>query len=186
MTSAGAFERINVYQVIRDVVQSITEDKDGFIWLGTRRGAAKMDPSTYKVSVFTEQDGLGGNNIYRVYRDSKDNLWFAIVGGEITRYDGEEFRRFGEADSVTDNIFLSVTEDLSGNMWFGSYGGGLYKYNGTEFKNFSSTKGESFETPFAIVADSKNNIWYGTSHGVEKYDQENNKFIELMRHFKES
>jgi streptogramin lyase len=172
----GKFERINIETVIQDVIYSIGEDKDGNIWIGTRIGAAKLNRKTNKLIVYTDKDKLGGNNVYKIHKDKKGMLWFAILGGNLTSYDGEKFKTYGEKEGLKSQFVLSIGEDSKGNLWFGTYAGGLYKYDGKSFTNFNKDNGMSSETPYAIVADPDDNIWLGTSYGIEKYDQSKNTF----------
>ncbi|MFH1321935.1 MAG: two-component regulator propeller domain-containing protein [Bacteroidota bacterium] len=166
-----------------NTINTINIDDDGDLWLGTKKGLARFDPKNSSFITYSMRDGLGGNNIYRIFNDSKGNLWFGILGGNLTKYDGNSFTIFDESDGIKHNFILSITEDNSGNLWLGAYGGGLYKYDPEEkeqgggiFTNYSKKHGLSSESPSSIICDNENNIWIGTSKGIDKFDQQNNTF----------
>lgn len=175
-TPRGEFQLIDISSQFKEVIFSIAEDDEGYLWLGTRSGAARIDKKTNQLSVFTEEDGLGGNNIYKIIKDDNGTLWFAVVGGNLTSYDGNEFRQYDETDGLNHKLVLSIAKDGLGNIWLGCYTGGLYKYDGDRFINFNKDSGMKSETPYSIIADDNNNIWYGTTYGLEKYDQSQGTF----------
>jgi len=163
----------NEQNMLKDVsVFSICSDKFGNLWFGTRLGACKYDKQSNSFQLFSTDDGLGGNNIYRIFRDSKGNLWFGALGGSLSMYDGTSFKRFNESSGIKHRFILCITEDKKGNLWFGVYGGGIYKYDGTQFINYTIEHGLSSPSPYAMIADKENNIWIGTTNGIDKFEPE--------------
>lgn len=174
---SGKFQKINIQSVLQDIIFCMQDDDQGYLWLGTRAGAARLNKQTLSLDFFSEKEGLGGNNVLKITKDTKGNLWFACSGGYLTKYDGENFTKYTEEDGVKPFI-LCVTADKLGNIYFGGYTSGLYKYDGTEFTNYTSAEsGLRAETPYALIADDENNIWIGTSYGVEKFDPRTEKFF---------
>ena len=175
-TLRGKYEKINIEAHIDDVIYSICEDNLGNIWLGTRSGAARINKETHEMSVFTEEDGLGGNNIYKIIKDTEGTMWFAVLGGNLSSYKNEKFRVYGEEDGLVHQLVLSLAPDSKGNIWIGCYTGGLYKYDGKTFHNYNKTHGMKSETPYSIIADDKDNIWFGTTYGIEKFNTSDSSF----------
>ena len=77
-------------------------------------------------------------------------MWFAVLGGSLTSYDGENFRIYEEKDGINHRVVISLALDNKGDIWVGCYTGGLYHYNGKEFENFNYEQGMKSETPYAI------------------------------------
>jgi len=50
----------------------VTQDVDHFIWIGTNTGVYKYDG--YSFTHFTSADGLGDNEILRIYQDKKKRI----------------------------------------------------------------------------------------------------------------
>ncbi|NJN42671.1 MAG: hypothetical protein HC811_10995, partial [Flammeovirgaceae bacterium] len=80
-------------------VNVVTEDANGYLWIGTHGGGlARFDGKEFKV--YTTRDGLLSNIIHFIKIDSQSNLWIVHPRG-ISRYDGLEFKKFNQPDSNT-------------------------------------------------------------------------------------
>jgi signal transduction histidine kinase/ligand-binding sensor domain-containing protein/DNA-binding NarL/FixJ family response regulator len=64
-----------------NVVTSIYQDYNGFMWFGTYDGLNRYDGYGFKIfrNKIGDKNSLGNNNIYTIEGDSKHNLW---VGGQ--------------------------------------------------------------------------------------------------------
>jgi ligand-binding sensor domain-containing protein len=56
-------------------VYTITQDKQGFIWLGTEAGVSRFDGTHFKN--FTTRDGLPDLEVIKMFGDSKGRVWMA-------------------------------------------------------------------------------------------------------------
>ncbi len=175
-TLRGKYEKINIEAHVHDVIYSIAEDNEGNIWLGTRSGAARINKETHKMSVFTEEDGLGGNNIYKIIKAKDGTVWFAVLGGKLSSFKDGEFRVYDEKDGLNHQLVISLAPDERGNIWIGCYTGGLYMYDGKTFTNYNKSDGMKSETPYSIIADRNGNIWFGTTYGIEKLNIKDTSF----------
>src|SRR5688572_13622504 len=73
-------------------VSSLLEDKNGYLWIGTKGGGlARFDGREFKV--YTTLDGLLTNFVSGLDIDAEENLWILHPNG-ISRYDGLTFTRF--------------------------------------------------------------------------------------------
>lgn len=68
------------------------------------------------INISTEQ-GLPSNEIYCVFKDSKQYIWLASDQG-VVRMNGETKEVL---DTLPDNTVFKIREDLSGRIWFFSY-----------------------------------------------------------------
>lgn len=62
----------------------ITQDKDGFIWVGTEAGVSRFDGAHFRN--FTTKDGLPDLEILQIFGDSKGRVWMAPFRKEICFY----------------------------------------------------------------------------------------------------
>ncbi|MCE3225878.1 MAG: hypothetical protein K0S32_429 [Bacteroidetes bacterium] len=83
-------------------VWSITDDKDGNLWIGTiDAGVWKYDTHPNgsagrgeRLTNYTTQNGLGSNFIWTIFRDKNDCLWFGTDGSGVYTLDDKTFKRF--------------------------------------------------------------------------------------------
>lgn len=80
----------------------VTMDKFGRIYATTGRGINRIEPETNRVKIFTQNDGLPGNNIERCYADVNGNLWFSSTNSLI------KFTPEAEKVSVPPPIFIDA------------------------------------------------------------------------------
>ena len=71
-------------------VWSITDDKEGNLWIGTiDAGVWKFDGKT--LTNYTTKDGLGIDFITTIYKDKNDGLWFGTDGFGVYTFHGKTF-----------------------------------------------------------------------------------------------
>jgi len=67
-------------------ISAIAEDSSGNLCLGSN-GKGAFVGKAGRFTNFTTRDGLADNMVISIFKDSKDNLWFATAGG-VSRYSG--------------------------------------------------------------------------------------------------
>jgi hypothetical protein len=114
-------------------INAITEDKDGYYWLGRNDGGIiKLDPKTLEpVDTFSKKRlGVPSDIIVGSYASSDGSLWFGTYEGGLLKYKNGEWKNYRTTDPgsamVTNNIW-GITEDRWGNIWLGVLGGGAVR-----------------------------------------------------------
>ncbi len=107
----------------------VTQDKDGFIWVGTVDGLNRFDGYTFKVYRKNPIDtsSLRSNLINCLYTDSNGNLWIGTYGGGLSVYDKEKDNFYTYLKFLNNNI-NSITEDKHRRLWVGTTLG-LYMFD---------------------------------------------------------
>ena len=96
-------------------ILGISEDGKGNIWLGTDGGGVAIWNGT-SFKILTRADGLAGNVVFRVFRDSQDRLWACASDG-LSLYDGSRFRSADMALGIAGQSVYEILEDASGRLW---------------------------------------------------------------------
>lgn len=161
-----------------NMVTGCVQDKDGYIWIGTRDGLNRFDGYTFKVFRHDAEsaNSLGSNWISSLACDSVGNLWVGTLSG-LYKYlpQNESFLHvpFTTNKSIDDFKF-----DKENNLWM-LLEGSLIKYNpqNEDFKIFTHHGGQAY-TSFCITADDQ--IWIGDTQGdISLFDPE----VESMKIF---
>ncbi|GJQ21229.1 MAG: hybrid sensor histidine kinase/response regulator [Bacteroidia bacterium] len=99
-----------------DYIICMMQDRHGFLWFGTDRGASRYDGRTFKT--FTVADGLGSNFVRRIFEDREGNIWFGLIEGGIARFTGTRIQRYTTADGLSSNNVLAIAQDHEGRLYF--------------------------------------------------------------------
>jgi ligand-binding sensor domain-containing protein/class 3 adenylate cyclase len=93
----------------------VMEDAEGNIWLGTDGGGvSRYNGSSFRT--MTTAEGLSGNVVFRIFRDSKDRLWFCSSEG-LNLYADGKFHRADNPIGVEGQSVFEVLEDFSNRLW---------------------------------------------------------------------
>jgi ligand-binding sensor domain-containing protein len=70
-------------------VNTITQDKTGFIWFGTEDGLSRFDGYNFKIYRHDPSDSntLSNNSIWALLEDSKGNIWIGTKDGTVNIFD---------------------------------------------------------------------------------------------------
>lgn len=74
-------------------VWSITDDKQGNLWIGTIDAGVWMFDGN-NLTNYTTKDGLGTDAIWTIFKDKNDNLWFGTDGFGVYTFNGKSFEKF--------------------------------------------------------------------------------------------
>lgn len=109
-------------------VSCVTQDKYGFIWVGTSYGLNRFDGYQF-VKYFTEANdtaSLVSNEVSNFLVDGQDRLWIGCRKGLVRYcYENDSFRRYDFPGGITPRV-TALVEDKAGNVFIGTSGYGLY------------------------------------------------------------
>lgn len=132
-----------------DNITTISESKDGNIWVGTFSGALDVfDKITHKFTHIALKDTLGNPNKYtiNVIREVQNNVFLiGLDGGGIIQYDhkkGTQTTLRKENSELPNNYINCIAREKAGDgLWIGTHQGIiLYKPESASFKKFRSLK----------------------------------------------
>ncbi len=170
----GLWQTYSVIDGLPDeTVRVIYQDKSGYIWIGTVKGAVRYDGQTF--THFTSADGLPHDHILAIAEDAAGRLWFGTVGG-AAYYDGQSFTRFTIRDGLPDNHVRDFAVDANGDLWMAT-GRGAVRYDGKHFTPFGMEDGLVGNSIQYIFANRAGNLWFGigrweavSGNGVSRFD----------------
>jgi ligand-binding sensor domain-containing protein/signal transduction histidine kinase len=122
------------------------------------------------VRIYTTADGLAGNTIDRIVRDSRGYLWFCTREG-ISRFDGYQFRNFG-ADQGLPAPDNDLVETPSGD-YFIATGDGIARFRPSDPNSrftILRLNGPLRHPIQSLAADPAGGLWVGTTDGLYHLD----------------
>ena len=153
-----------------NTIESVIQDKNGFIWLGTENGLNRYDAyqfRTYK-NLSQEPHSLSNNYINSLFVDSQKQLWILTANGlNLYKEETDSFEQHFIKNTIGDNNFLCMTEDSKGQLWL-SCNKGIYSFNKQTklFQRFTPTdelsKNWNLITFTKLLVDKKGNLWIGS------------------------
>lgn len=106
------------YTVNDGLVQSqalaITQDRDGYLWIGTQGGLSRYDGKRF-IS-FAEAGGLASNIVFSLCAAPDGRLWAGTDKG-IAVYDKNGFRQINVSNDPQQNIIATVLATSSGRVY---------------------------------------------------------------------
>jgi signal transduction histidine kinase/ligand-binding sensor domain-containing protein len=161
------------------------QDREGQWWIPTGDGLCRYPQvnsmeelaRTKPKAVYTTRDGLSANEVFRLFEDSRGDLWISTLGNSkatLTRWERttERFHQYGVAQGIPASAPSAFCEDASGNIWMGFYGGGLYRYASGRFEMVGGSVTVGFIRD--LYLDRTGRLWAATDLiGIIRIDSPN-------------
>jgi signal transduction histidine kinase/ligand-binding sensor domain-containing protein len=173
--------------LVGNFINSIFEDKTGFLWVATDKGLYRYDGSNlllytningdYLISDMKE-DTLGQIWMARIYNQGGQKISMDVIDPKngIIKHLADS-NGFGEVGTV------NMLVDDKWRIWMTANSGVfIIDENSGTIKKFTRAQGLSGKSPNAIIQDNKNNIWISTFiNGVNILDIKNGKIKYLNK-----
>jgi signal transduction histidine kinase/DNA-binding response OmpR family regulator/ligand-binding sensor domain-containing protein len=184
-TQNFVFDKITTREGLsQNDVNTIYQDKNGFLWIGTNDGLNRYDGYNFKTFRINPKGGSGikSNLIFDITEDPSGNLWMATSDEGVCKFDvkTEEFTIFeNTAESphlLQTNQITKVFASKNGTVWVGSALGMdiIEQKNGQYLvKKFHliASQNENGGSVTAIQEDDYGRIWIGTRDGVQVFSE---------------
>ena len=142
-------------------VQSIDEDENGGIWIGTNQGVSYFDGNSW---VSYSSPDLHWSGVNATAFDSNGDKWFASPLGGITHFDGTTFTVYDTSDGLLSQNVTALLIDNQDNKWIGT-GSGMSVLNASNTSFTQHTRMYIMPPPDTlnpvvdIAMDSYGRIW---------------------------
>ena len=135
--------------------QVTLQARNGEWWVGTSEGLYRYAPTDHfaqlkaarPLAVYTMKDGLSALLVFRLFEDSRGNIWVATIHpitSGLARWEPlsrhmHDLTRSPGLPSFKDDVPHSFAEDRSGSVWVG-FNSGLARYAGGKSPFFPRTR----------------------------------------------
>ena len=164
--------------------QMALQDRVGEWWIATGEGLYRF-PKLNRIedlahvkpkAIYTKKDGLIDDAPWRVFEDSRGDIWLATAQPDwsgVTRWERstETFHHYSRISELPSTGWASAfEEDVAGNVWIG-IGGILVRYSNGHFRSFAGTEGSPTGTIHSLHRDKLGRLWIGSdTSGVGRID----------------
>lgn len=170
------------------IVNDVTQDNDGFLWIATKNGLFRYDGYDFKHYRRTKTDTalLPFNNVHQLFFSQHTNVLWTSHNGRFAGIKNEKkYTAFGKLSEREFQLYSKINEDVQGNMWIMSYGEGIFRYNTQKNDfDFSSDKEQtdllSLNTG-DLIADKNKNIVIVNEYQIAIFDSSANNFVTLYK-----
>jgi signal transduction histidine kinase/ligand-binding sensor domain-containing protein len=144
------------------LANSIVEDREGNIWIGTNgSGAAQMHARSHRI--FLQRSGVHADSVSSLAEDAHGQIWVANRSAGlhvVVPATGEVTRVQTEAAAIPVDV---VTVSPAGEVWFGGVRSGLWRIHkpGTEPLRIPAPS----EGVNALLATRSGSVWFATTLG---------------------
>ncbi|RJP66161.1 MAG: hypothetical protein C4539_11645 [Ignavibacteriales bacterium] len=174
-------------------ITSLVPDKNSTVWIGTYgKGLFKATLNSENEISFTAYQSnslyagsLPDNRIERIYEDKTGDLWLAVYGGRLCKFDkkNEEFNVFNLASlkelKTSGQQILSICDVTNDELWIGTSGNGLIKFNkkNGKFYKVQNPILQLCKSIYGILPDENSNLWLSTESGIKKFNLINKSIV---------
>ena len=159
--------------------QTAFQDHAGEWWIPTGQGLCRFAKANRAAqlagrrptAVYTTRDGLPANDIFRLFEDSRGDIWISVTGqihALLTRWERATgtFHVFAETDGLPKlQSATAFAEDRSGQIWVGYYSGHLARFRNGHFALYSEADGLPGGRISALHLDHAGRLWIATNRG---------------------
>jgi ligand-binding sensor domain-containing protein/signal transduction histidine kinase len=148
----------------QNTVHSITQAKDGYVWIATEEGLARFDGIRFTVFDKQNTPELKSNDIRVLLEDKRGALWIGTADGLVRLLDAK-FTAFTTRDGLPSNVIDALCEDQNGSLWVAT-AAGIARFGDNVFTSQSELPKEGVRTLFV---DREGALWIAASAGLARY-----------------
>ncbi len=146
-------------------LHAILQDRQCMIWIGTEKGLARYDGSSWQEVPLTSGDTA--YHVSSLFEDMASRIWIGTASGRIFYLDpARKVHSFEVEEGHPEKPVTAITQDNQGNIWFATYGEGAYVYTGRRMYNIGEDDGLKGSDVYAMTFTPAGEIWLGTDDGI--------------------
>jgi ligand-binding sensor domain-containing protein len=143
----------------RDSIASLYKDREGYLWVGTRRAGIKRLGPQGDVSSYGRANGLSSNEISSILEDPGGSLWIGTRGAGLNQLRNTSFRNLGPGEGLA-GFVRAVTQDQRGDVWIATDADGLRRMHNRKLESYPGLPSAFLR---CLFVDQDNSLWVGTA-----------------------
>ncbi|HEX3798246.1 MAG TPA: two-component regulator propeller domain-containing protein [Verrucomicrobiae bacterium] len=151
-----------------EVVTTVAQTSNGFLWVGTSAGLVRFDGA--KFTEIKLEPVADSNPVYvtALCADSNGGLWIGTQQQGLFQFFQGKLRHFTKEQGLLDDDVTCLALDKKGQLWVGGKVG-LNLWTGQAFKRFTEANGLSDEYISSVHVARSGTVWITTRSGMCQY-----------------
>ena len=163
-------------------VECILQDRNGFMWFGTRNGLCRFDGYDFKIYLKNSDPGsISGNRILSMAEDQDGNIWIGTYQNGVSKFDARTnmFERYDSIGNIGNQVYsVSVLSDNT--VCLGTnYGLTLYYPEQDSFYTYTPNTGQGLNSFMVsdVIETVKGEVYVATWEAdIQRFNRESNRF----------
>lgn len=152
-------------------VNSIYEDRDGTLWVGTDGGGVHRIEHGVLSRAFRGDDGVATGFLVTIVQDRDGRIWIGSNANGLTVYEHGRFRALTDAENPPSKNIAALSVDSRGDLWIGTADRGLFRRRNGRYESFGRDQGLGDTLVALMVEDADSNLWVGTARGIVRLER---------------
>lgn len=152
----------------QNTIHSITQAKDGYVWIATEEGLARFDGIRFTIFDKQNTPELKTNDIRVLREDRRGALWIGTTDGLVRIFEAK-FTAFTARDGLPSNVINALCEDRDGSLVVVT-AAGIVRLGERGFIPFEAHGAFPKDGIKALFADREGALWIGSSDGLARYN----------------
>lgn len=151
-----------------DMVRSLAESPEGYLWIGTQDGLARFDGVRFTVFDRGNVPGMMDSNIAAVVAEPDGGVWFGSDGnGGLMHRDAHgRFKVFSSADGLASDSVRGLLRMGDGTLIVANDQGRVARRSGGAFARLSGDTGVM--EALSVAVDATGVLWVGSREGLAR------------------
>lgn len=169
-------------------INSMLQDRRGFIWLSTRDGLCRYDGIHFRIYAHDphQPKSLSFSSLYEIREDNRGRIWVRTENNNIDCFDPitEQSKRISNSNAFRQALgrdqLAGIYPDRLGNVWVITQVNGFFRLNanGTVTHRFWEMHGDTVQRVFhALHVDQRGKLWLAARDGLFRYDPASGQFV---------
>jgi ligand-binding sensor domain-containing protein/signal transduction histidine kinase len=148
-----------------NIVQAITQTRDGFLWAGTHEGVARFDGVSFTPLELTP--GASQPSVTSLCEGQDGSLWLGTEKSGLYRLRNGTLSHYGRAEGLESEAVTQVRETRDGTLWIGLPDGVALWRDGRI--QFPAASGLTTNAVLSLCVAPDGNLWIGASRGLQAW-----------------
>ena len=146
-----------------DLVHSLFQTRDGYLWVGTARGVARFDGKRFTTFETSDAQDLSSLPVFGFMEDADGTLWLGHSKGAVMYRDGVFRTAFGSAVTAGQRVY-AFAQAPDGSVWSATENGLVHWDKGIA-RLYQRADGLPTNRLRSLTFDRAGTLWIGTSGG---------------------